>query len=162
MTSYKESIEAADGDSVPKFWIDMEPHSYSSPFNNEAIIEGQLIARVESRLEDKREEMRAEMRNFYDQAVNKSKEPYDDKRDNSNGDSDSISKSSDCDDVSTDTSPTTTSHLKDVVTESLSRYSNINPDSLGNSGVSPKDDDATLYDDEYNYESKRTSVSRLG
>ncbi|GKA24043.1 hypothetical protein Tco_0710076 [Tanacetum coccineum] len=48
---------------VPKFWIDMEPHSYSSPFNNEAIIEGQLIARVESRLEDKREEMRAEMRN---------------------------------------------------------------------------------------------------
>ncbi|GJT31283.1 hypothetical protein Tco_0911558 [Tanacetum coccineum] len=86
--------------------------------------------------------------------LNKSKEPYDDKRDNSNGDSDSISKSSDCDDVSTDTSPTTTSHLKDVVTESLSRYSNINPDSLGNSGVSPKDDDATLYDDEYNYEGK--------
>ncbi|GJY15024.1 hypothetical protein Tco_0385446 [Tanacetum coccineum] len=47
--------------------------------------------------------------NFFDQAVNKSNEPYDDKRDNRIGDSDGISMSHDYADVSTDTLPTVTS-----------------------------------------------------
>nr|GEW50605.1 hypothetical protein [Tanacetum cinerariifolium] len=39
---------------------------------------------------------------------------------------------------------------RDVVTESPSRHSSSIPYSLGNIGASPKGDDATLYDDEYN------------
>ncbi|GKA49820.1 hypothetical protein Tco_0742893 [Tanacetum coccineum] len=84
--------------------------------------------------------------------VIKSNEPYDDKRDSRLGDSDGINKSPDCADVSTDTSPNVTSHIEEVVTESPSRHSNSNPDGLGSSGASPKGDDATLYDDEYDYE----------
>ncbi|GKC25648.1 hypothetical protein Tco_1027798, partial [Tanacetum coccineum] len=38
----------------------------STPVNNEAIIEAQVIARVESRLEGVREEMRAEMRKMFE------------------------------------------------------------------------------------------------
>ncbi|GJU58901.1 chloroplastic import inner membrane translocase subunit HP30-2 [Tanacetum coccineum] len=85
-------------------------------------------------------------------AVNKFDEPYDAKRDNSNDDSDDIGMSPDCADVSTDTSPTPTSHPKDAVTESLNIYSNNNPNGLGSSGANPKGDDAISYDDEYNYE----------
>ncbi|GKC16298.1 putative RNA-directed DNA polymerase [Tanacetum coccineum] len=84
--------------------------------------------------------------------VIKSNEPYDDKRNSRLGDSDGINKSPDFADVSTDTSPTVTSHIEEVVTESPSRHSNSNPDGLRSSGASPKGDDATLYDDEYDYE----------
>ncbi|GKD68802.1 ribonuclease H-like domain-containing protein [Tanacetum coccineum] len=69
--------------------------------------------------------------------------------DSSLGDSDGITKSLNCADVSTDTLPTVTSQHEEVVTKSPIRPSNSIPDDLGNSGASPKGDDATLYDDEY-------------
>nr|GEW61416.1 putative reverse transcriptase, RNA-dependent DNA polymerase, Gag-polypeptide of LTR copia-type [Tanacetum cinerariifolium] len=47
--------------------------------------------------------------------VNKSKEPYDDKRDNNSVDSDGITN---YDDVLSDASPTTPSHIEDVITKS--------------------------------------------
>ncbi|GJY07744.1 hypothetical protein Tco_0374798 [Tanacetum coccineum] len=87
-----------------------------------------------------------------DQAVNESDDPYDDKRDSSLGDSDGITKSLKCADVSTYTLPIVTSQPEEVVTKSPIRPSNSSPDDLGNSGASPKGDDATLYDDEYKSE----------
>ncbi|GJT55142.1 hypothetical protein Tco_0990196 [Tanacetum coccineum] len=89
---------------------------------------------------------------MYDQEVNKSDEPYDGKRDNMKGDNDGITSSHDYADVSTNTPPTATTHSEEVVTQSQSRHSNNNSDGLGNSGVSPKGDYATLYDDDYQSE----------
>ncbi|GKF30942.1 ribonuclease H-like domain-containing protein [Tanacetum coccineum] len=90
--------------------------------------------------------------NFFDQAVNKSDEPNDDKRDNSVGDSDGITKSLDYADVSTDTFPIVTSQSEEVVTKSPVRPSNNSPYDLGSSGASLNGDDATLNDDEYESE----------
>nr|GFC21800.1 hypothetical protein [Tanacetum cinerariifolium] len=64
-------------------------------------------------------------------------------------DSDGISKSPDCVDVSTDTLPIVTSQTKEIVTKSSIRQSKCSPDDLRSSGASPKGDDATLYKDEY-------------
>ncbi|GKG02949.1 hypothetical protein Tco_0310585, partial [Tanacetum coccineum] len=86
--------------------------------------------------------------NSFDQAVNKSDELYDDKRDSRLGDNDGINKSPNCADVSTNTLPTGTSQSE----ESPIRHSNRSPYDLGNSGASPKGDDATLYDHEYEFE----------
>nr|GEW08565.1 hypothetical protein Ccrd_024108 [Tanacetum cinerariifolium] len=75
--------------------------------------------------------------------------PIQDKRDSRPGDSDGISKSPDCVDVSTDTLPIVTNQTKEVVTKSSIRHSKCSPDDLRSSGASPKGDDATLYKDEY-------------
>ncbi|GJZ47218.1 hypothetical protein Tco_0601050 [Tanacetum coccineum] len=102
------------------------------------------------------EENRVSSLNFfdelYDQEVNKSNEPYDDKRDSRKGDSYGILKTPDYADVSTNTSPTATSQTEEVVTQSLSRHDNNILDDLGSSCTSPKGVDATLYDDD-DYES---------
>ncbi|GKB26990.1 putative RNA-directed DNA polymerase [Tanacetum coccineum] len=90
-------------------------------------------------------------------SVNEFDEPYDDKRYSRKGDSDDIGKSPECANIFTDTSPTATSHPEDVFTESLNKHSNTNPDGLGSSGASPKGDDATLYDDDYESEVKYKS-----
>ncbi|GJX59786.1 hypothetical protein Tco_0291176, partial [Tanacetum coccineum] len=82
---------------------------------------------------------------FFDKAVNKSGEPYDDKRDGRLGNSDGINKSPNM-------SPTITDHSEEVVTDSPSRHSSSSPDGLGSSVRSQKGDDATLYDDEYEFE----------
>nr|GFA94318.1 ribonuclease H-like domain-containing protein [Tanacetum cinerariifolium] len=86
---------------------------------------------------------------LYDQEVNKSNEPYDDKRDSRKGDSDGILKTPDYADVSTDTSPTTTSQTEEVFTQSPSRHDNSSLDDLGSIYASPKGVNATLYDDDY-------------
>ncbi|GJR79888.1 ribonuclease H-like domain-containing protein [Tanacetum coccineum] len=72
-------------------------------------------------------------------AVNKFDEPYDDKRDSRKGDNDGIIKSPDCANVSIDTSPTSTNHSEEVVTQSPNRHCNNNSDCLGSSGASPKE-----------------------
>ncbi|GJT29642.1 hypothetical protein Tco_0909917 [Tanacetum coccineum] len=82
--------------------------------------------------------------------MNKSKEPNDEKR--NNGDSDGISKSSDCACVSSDTLATTTSHQYDVTYMSSERHSDNNHDGISSSGASHKDNDATISDDAYNSE----------
>ncbi|GKB66235.1 putative RNA-directed DNA polymerase, partial [Tanacetum coccineum] len=81
-----------------------------------------------------------------------SNEPYDDKRDNENGDSDGILKSHDYAEVSTDTSSTATSHSEKVVNRSPKRTDNSSSDGLGSTGASPKGSDATLFDEEYEFE----------
>ncbi|GJW52437.1 hypothetical protein Tco_0093788 [Tanacetum coccineum] len=86
---------------------------------------------------------------LYNQAVNKSDEFYDDKRDSRKGDSDGILKTPDYAHVSTDTSPTDASQTEEVVTQSPNRIHNNSSDDLGSSGASPKGVDATLYDDDY-------------
>nr|GEY43439.1 hypothetical protein [Tanacetum cinerariifolium] len=68
------------------------------------------------------------------------------------GDSDGILKTPDYADVSTDTSPTTTSQSEEVVNQSPNRTNNSSSDDLGSSSTSPKGVDATLYDDEYESE----------
>ncbi|GJR43633.1 hypothetical protein Tco_1311736 [Tanacetum coccineum] len=93
--------------------------------------------------------MERRIQKLYDQEVNKSDEPYDGKIDNMKGDNDGITSSHDYADVSTDTPPTATTHSEEVVTQSQSRHGNNSSDGLGNSGVSPKGDYATLYDDDY-------------
>ncbi|GJR53416.1 ribonuclease H-like domain-containing protein [Tanacetum coccineum] len=88
---------------------------------------------------------------FFD-SVSKSDEPYDDKIDDRKGDNDGITSSPDFADVSTDTPPTATSHLEKVLSESTNRPDNGNSDDLGSSDASPKGDNATLFDEEYESE----------
>ncbi|GJT55353.1 hypothetical protein Tco_0990407 [Tanacetum coccineum] len=90
---------------------------------------------------------------MFDQGVNKSDEPYNDKRDNRKGDNDGITSSPDYADISTHTPPIGTNHPEEVVTQSPSRLGDGNSDGLGSSGASPKGDYATLYDDD-DYESE--------